>query len=498
MNRRRGPAISIGVLILFAAFARGAHDLWAATAVYLAVSGLFLALLFNSARGPSLLRLPLLGPVLAVAAAVGLSFHFAANSADAFLSAMDYLFSLLLFYAAVNALVPEESCDALLFMIVPCLWIEFAETIRQLSMTYTSEKMGTLVNANLLAAFTLPWAVLFSAKTMNEWNGGQGRRVVWAAGAVAALGCLAQARSGAAWICFLFGMTALLARFPVPRLLKPVARHWRAAAGVAAIAAAWIVFDKFTRVYDLPNRDSSDRFFWWRSAWLMFQDHPLFGVGPGNFPSAYLAYKVGGKENTLYAHSVPLSWLAETGAAGFSALMIFLAAWLREVRAGWRSGEVRREYVPAVLAVFLFYTVSIGPEYLVNLLSLAVLMAAAVAPMQGREVRVRPIVVVAAAGAALAAVPYLAAPFLAGRARVDGEAHLAAKEWDKARRSFENAIAMDPRPWEPYAALARISFEGGDAAGAAAFQRRAVERNRLDARLKARLAVYLASGTRAP
>jgi len=484
-------AAAISILIMLAAFARGAHDLWAATVVYLSVAALFLALLFNSARGSSdSLRLPLILPALAIAAALGLSFHHAANSADAFLGSMDWLFALLLFYVAVNAFVPEESSDALLFLMVPCLWLEFATTVWQIFATNQDEKMGTLVNANLLAAFVLPWALLYSAKAMAEWNGGLSRRFAWAAGAAGAIGCLAQARSGAAWICFLIGLVVLLAWFAAPRFLKPLARYWPVVAGIAALLAAWIVFDKFTRVYDNPHRSSNDRFFWWKSAWLMFKDHPWFGVGPGNFPSAYLAYKVGGKENTLYAHSVPLEWLAETGAAGFSAIILFLFGWLHKVRAGWRSGEIRREFVPAVLAVLLFYTVSIGPEYLVNLISLVVLMAAAVAPIRGPGVRVRPSVVLAVAGAALAAGPYLVSPFLASRARVDGEAHLLSKDWDKARRSFENAIAMDPRPWEPYAALARIAFGRGDVGGAAAYQRQAIERNRLDANLKVTLDAY--------
>jgi putative inorganic carbon (hco3(-)) transporter len=74
------------------------------------------------------------------------------------------------------------------------------------------------------------------------------------------------------------------------------------------------------------------------AALQMFRDHPLFGVGPGNYPQHYLSYSQRiGLDPRLApreAHSLYLGALGETGIIGACALLAVL--WLA-VRGAWRG-----------------------------------------------------------------------------------------------------------------------------------------------------------------
>ena len=65
----------------------------------------------------------------------------------------------------------------------------------------------------------------------------------------------------------------------------------------------------------LLSADSQNRWVWWKEAAGAFSDRPVGGWGAGSFPVTHLLYR----RDTLSVaqpHSVPLQWLAETGAVG--------------------------------------------------------------------------------------------------------------------------------------------------------------------------------------
>jgi len=62
----------------------------------------------------------------------------------------------------------------------------------------------------------------------------------------------------------------------------------------------------------------------WQAAWDMFRDHPLLGVGIGNYGVVYPQYALAGWENTTgHAHNYYLNLLAETGIVGLSVYLVF-------------------------------------------------------------------------------------------------------------------------------------------------------------------------------
>ncbi len=65
----------------------------------------------------------------------------------------------------------------------------------------------------------------------------------------------------------------------------------------------------------------NDRLYLWGFAMQMFDDHPILGVGPMNYPVKFRSYEKGERYSERggvwrVAHSTPLQWLAETGAIG--------------------------------------------------------------------------------------------------------------------------------------------------------------------------------------
>ena len=67
----------------------------------------------------------------------------------------------------------------------------------------------------------------------------------------------------------------------------------------------------------------------WQAAWDMFQDHPLLGVGLGNFDTAYLVYALPGwPELPGHAHNYYLNLLAEVGLLGLGAYLALLTSFL--------------------------------------------------------------------------------------------------------------------------------------------------------------------------
>lgn len=75
------------------------------------------------------------------------------------------------------------------------------------------------------------------------------------------------------------------------------------------------------RVQSIAHYQSGtdDRIPLWTSAWHMFQDHPVFGIGPGNFSEVYVPHYMlpQAKEPYLvHAHNNFIHMLAETGIIG--------------------------------------------------------------------------------------------------------------------------------------------------------------------------------------
>lgn len=476
VKTQRVLASAIASILLFSALAKGAHDLWAATLVYLFLAALAAALFLLSATGRiDGLRWPLPVPLALLLAAFTISFLNASNPSESFLGWMDWCAFGLMLFATANVFRDPDALTTLMVFVVPFLWVEAgimawqAVQSRVASPFLLPESAGTIINANLTSAFLVFWVPPL-VERVSAREGRAGRSWFWVSGLAACFISLLFAQSSWAWFVVAAGF--LIHSFGAPR------RFWFAAGIVLLVIALGLVVWKFKF-----GRSPIDRLDWWSVAIEMFRAHPLSGVGIGNYPSAYLAYKTAPGQNTLYAHSFLLSVLAETGVVGAAALLFLLGSFL--ARADRHS-----PFYHGALFFLIYAGVNLGTEVLSNLLALGLFMGIALANTPSAVSRPRLAIAIVAIGGALSAAPYLLSPFMASRLTVDGETYLSKGDKETAEKRFFDALKLDPRAWEPYAGLAKIAATRKDFSMAVEFQREAIKRNRLSVPLERQMQGY--------
>jgi O-antigen ligase len=103
---------------------------------------------------------------------------------------------------------------------------------------------------------------------------------------------------------------------------------------LAALACFWLnpeLSARLKSITDLANRSNIERIYMWQSAWKMFADSPLYGLGFQQFGHYYMpgsSYLMPMAKYTSFAHAhnVFLTFLAETGLIGTAAFLGFFTA----------------------------------------------------------------------------------------------------------------------------------------------------------------------------
>jgi tetratricopeptide (TPR) repeat protein len=141
---------------------------------------------------------------------------------------------------------------------------------------------------------------------------------------------------------------AIRSRTGAPR---PWAALLAAAAAAAALLALPPVRDTIAAVGDLGGYSMQGRLRFWEAALQMLADHPLTGVGLGNFGSYYPQYQRDWMYFSVDPHSWPLQLAAELGIGGVLltiALLAGLAVWTRRL---WRGAGGSLQAVLLTVAV---------------------------------------------------------------------------------------------------------------------------------------------------
>ena len=105
---------------------------------------------------------------------------------------------------------------------------------------------------------------------------------------------------------------------------------------VALVAGMLFVPEVSQRVQSIQDLEGNEnRLNLWTSAWNMFLDHPLLGVGQDNWDFHFEKYRVEGWYDTIaHTHNDYLNVLTSSGVPGFIA---FMAMWVIALRGGWRA-----------------------------------------------------------------------------------------------------------------------------------------------------------------
>ncbi|SDC08599.1 MULTISPECIES: O-antigen ligase family protein [unclassified Candidatus Frackibacter] len=129
------------------------------------------------------------------------------------------------------------------------------------------------------------------------------------------------------WLAILGGV-AFLSIFKNKKLII-----WFMVLVILALALIPSFYQRASTIIDLDNSSNKERLLMWKSAFNMFRDYPLTGVGLGMFselyPKKYMLPEARVKKRH-YAHNIVMNILAETGIIGLGAFT-FLVSYIFKV-----------------------------------------------------------------------------------------------------------------------------------------------------------------------
>ena len=270
---------------------------------------------------------------------------------------------------------------------------------------------GPLGDPNFFAQILLlvvPVALLLAWRERSRWT----RTLAFVAAGLIAAGTVATFSRGGALALGCVTVLALFAGRP---------GRWRVAAGAGALILGLLVLPPdFTRRLGtlkafLPGQDRvseldssiRNRILLMESAWRMFEEHPVLGVGAGNYPARYqeFAEQVGSTVHEYedigrphYPHNRYLEVAAESGFLGLAAfggaLLLVFVHLRRAERRYFEAGRPLYGGLAAGLQLALLgYLIAAlflhghYPRYLWLLLGLAAALARDASAAAGRELR---------------------------------------------------------------------------------------------------------------
>ena len=213
---------------------------------------------------------------------------------------------------------------------------------------------GTFGNANLLAEYLVPCAVLAFGYSLASRSPSGG--LIAAGSAVLFLVIVLLTETRAAWLGLFAGLAVLAAAGGLTSLVPTRIRRILAVALAVPVIVvlAWSPLRNRV-ILGASGEDPGviTRSFMWKVAGEMIKDNPILGVGPGGYRLQYLEYAArlqeSGRGRPLYAgvaahaHCDPLELAAEYGLVGAGAFAVFFALLLARAIQGIReaSGAAR-------------------------------------------------------------------------------------------------------------------------------------------------------------
>ena len=194
------------------------------------------------------------------------------------------------------------------------------------------EPLATFALTNSLAGFLTPWLILALGVFFQELRLTRRRMALAALACCIAIAvCMFWTKSRSAYLAAAAGGLAVTLGTLRPWQWLKTRRAWLIAAALAALLTSGVAYAiAFEAVdHDLflgARRSLEFRLEYWRATAAMIVDHPLLGVGPGNFQSRYTQYKLPqASEEIADPHSFVFEVAATAGLPALVALLLLLA-----------------------------------------------------------------------------------------------------------------------------------------------------------------------------
>ena len=234
---------------------------------------------------------------------------------------------------------------------------------------------GTLGNRNFIAhvaAFGFPLLLLAALHAQRR-----AAYLRWAIGTALVIASLVLTRSRAAWLAFIAVMLVVLVAMLVSAPLRRDRKTWKRLAGIVLIAGLVVALslvlpnalhwhgknpylESVQRVAEYSEGSGRGRLVQYGRSLLMSVRHPLFGVGPGNWPVVYpsrvpandpsLDQTNGGMTSNPWPSSDWIACISERGIAAFVLLaLVFFRLAITGLRQLKRAIDVQEALAAAAL-----------------------------------------------------------------------------------------------------------------------------------------------------
>jgi O-antigen ligase len=443
--------LGLAAVIWFAALAKGAHDLWAVTVLSVWISLLTIAFLWRCVCLERRLVLPLIVPLAGMFLAFLVSSRYAIDLDTTHVELRIWFFSAILFYLFVNIFRDAEERRSFLryagLVFFPLTLYAIHQYLQRSDRGWTHwSAEATFANSAVLSGFALSWFFIF-------WH--FRRRSIM--DRCLFVGCLILLCLACSWWGFLSLIPGFLFYYP-DRLKLLWTNNRRMAIGAGVVIGSFLLLVlsyKFFAPHDRAYQ-ATDRLGWWTAGIRMFLEHPLVGVGLGGYATAFPYFKPFPLLNTLYAHSMPIQLLSETGLLGGIGAAFLSLTYLRMQHTEKTLPDEFRAYRAAALTLLIFSLMSIYTEYFIGKMTffMAIAFTLCQTPLKRFHVSRASFALTVAGIFLIAPMWYL--PFRASQYHVTGLQYENAGDVEGAETAFTRAIAANPYQDESYAALARL------------------------------------------
>lgn len=163
--------------------------------------------------------------------------------------------------------------------------------------------------------------------------------------------------------------------------------------GILLSGAAQSLLDgtRFTNALDL-QRGTGFRINLWQSAWAMWRDHPLLGVGPDNFLYAYRSFYIlpaaWQEPNLSHPHNFFFDFLARLGVLGVVAGALLIAGYVQLIRRALTSNRALAIGCAGFLAAMLAHGLVDHSFFLIEL-AYPFMLTAGVLASSSKNIRAR-------------------------------------------------------------------------------------------------------------
>jgi hypothetical protein len=244
------------------------------------------------------------------------------------------------------------------------------------------------------------------------------------------------------------------------------------------------------------NSLGSNRYDFWRVALSTAADHPIAGVGAGNFAAQYLERRHS-KEQPQYPHSVEMNVVSQTGAIGSLLFLVFIGMAVRAfVRA--RNADVQdAAFACGAATAFCYWILHGSVDWLWEFPALGAMsfmflgLAGSPSKRPSRPSKGQTLIAIAVASAGLLLIP----PWLAAR-QVDRASSIWRADPSLAYRLLRQAARLNPASEQPLVVQGTIAAERRQSALMETSFRAAIVRDSHNWFSQAQLALVLAHSDR--